>query len=388
LGGTATAWIESPGAAEDRPRRLTLTGARHERLYFAQVREDPLLEIEALRPGPAETVVVVSSAGCTALSLLAAGAGEVVAVDLNATQNHLVELKAAATALGSAEALAFLGGAPAEGQARQRTYRALRRGLSPGARTYWDAHARAVRRGVLASGRTEGFVGLITRALRLLVHSPARVGRLLACRTLEEQRAFYHAEWNTRRWRALFDVLLSRTAFEGAYDPAFFANVDQPTFARHFLKLVERGLTELPVETNYFLHQMLTGRYPTRPDGLPPYLSPEGAARVAGARGQLTLVDGDVAAYLQTRPAGSVHAFALSNIAEWLTPPQIEALFGQIVRAAAPGARLVFRNFVGWTEVPPRWRDAVREDRARGVELMRQDRSLCQRRFAICEVTP
>jgi S-adenosylmethionine-diacylglycerol 3-amino-3-carboxypropyl transferase len=229
-------------------------------------------------------------------------------------------------------------------------------------------------------------VGLITRVMRLLVHPPARRRRLLACRTLEEQRAFYHAEWNTRRWRALFDVLLSRTAFEGAYDPAFFANVDRPTFARHFLKLVERGLTELPVETNYFLHQMLTGRYPARPDGLPPYLTPEGAARVAAAGDRLTLVDGDMAAYLRTRPAGSVHAFALSNIAEWLAPPQVEALFGEVVRAAAPGARVVFRNFVGWTEVPARWRDAIVEDRPRGEALIRRDRSLVQRRLAVCAV--
>ena len=36
----------------------------------------------------------VSSGGCTALSLLAAGAGRVHAVDLNTTQNHVVELKA------------------------------------------------------------------------------------------------------------------------------------------------------------------------------------------------------------------------------------------------------------------------------------------------------
>ena len=74
--------------------RVALPDARHDRLYFAQVREDPLLELAALRPAAGEHVVVVSSGGCTALSLLAAGAGRVTAVDLNATQNHLVELKA------------------------------------------------------------------------------------------------------------------------------------------------------------------------------------------------------------------------------------------------------------------------------------------------------
>ena len=59
--------------------RIALSGAVHDRLFFAQVREDPCVELTALRPGPDDEVVVVSSGGCTALSLLAAGAGRVVA---------------------------------------------------------------------------------------------------------------------------------------------------------------------------------------------------------------------------------------------------------------------------------------------------------------------
>jgi hypothetical protein len=66
-----------------------------DRLFFAQVREDPRLELAVLAnlDGP---IAVVSSAGCTALSLLAGGATSVIGVDLNRTQHHLVELKAAA----------------------------------------------------------------------------------------------------------------------------------------------------------------------------------------------------------------------------------------------------------------------------------------------------
>ena len=48
--------------------------------------------------------------------------------------------------------------------------------------------------------------------------------------------------------------------------------------------------------------------------------------------------------------------------------------------------RSVFRNFVGWTEVPPRFRDVITEDRERGEKMMRRDRSVVQRRFAFCRV--
>ena len=78
--------------------RLTLPASIDGRLFFAQVREDPRLELELLHPGPNDSIVVVGSGGCTALSLLAAGAGSVTSVDVNRTQNHLIELKLAAIA--------------------------------------------------------------------------------------------------------------------------------------------------------------------------------------------------------------------------------------------------------------------------------------------------
>jgi S-adenosylmethionine-diacylglycerol 3-amino-3-carboxypropyl transferase len=117
---------------QSRVRRVSLPDARADRLYFAQVREDPELEIEALRPGPDDTVVVVSSGGCTALSMLAAGAGEVVAVDLNPTQNHLLELKQKALAhLGREATLGFLGALPAPAAERQEEAGAGERRIAP-----------------------------------------------------------------------------------------------------------------------------------------------------------------------------------------------------------------------------------------------------------------
>src|ERR671917_609508 len=53
--------------------RVRLDDSVVDKLFFAQVREDPVLEIEALEPSPEKTLVVVGSGGCTALSLLGAG---------------------------------------------------------------------------------------------------------------------------------------------------------------------------------------------------------------------------------------------------------------------------------------------------------------------------
>jgi S-adenosylmethionine-diacylglycerol 3-amino-3-carboxypropyl transferase len=308
----------------------------------------------------------------------------VTAVDLNATQNHLVDLKAASTALGARDAVAFLGAQPST--RRRATYAALRDALTPAARRYWDARSRAIDAGVLGAGVSERFIGGVVAALLLAVHPRARVERLLACRTLAEQRALFEREWSTRRWRALFALLCNRLVLRNTYPPQFFAHVENPSFALHFRRLAEHALTELPVSSNYFLHQMLAGRYPVDElEGVPPYLSDRGAAVVASTRERFQLVDGAMTDYLRTRPARSVHVFALSNICEWMTPPEIEALFREVLRTAAPGARLVYRNFVGWTELPG-WCERIVADEALSERLSREDRSVVQRRVVACRL--
>jgi S-adenosylmethionine-diacylglycerol 3-amino-3-carboxypropyl transferase len=364
--------------------RTMLAGAVQDRLFFAQVREDPQAEIAALAPAADETVVVVSSGGCTALSLLAAGAGRVVAVDLNRAQNHLVELKAAASRLGAHDAIAFLGGRPSA--TRAATYAALRESLSPSACCYWDARPRQIAAGVLGAGVSEHFIGAVVTALLLAVHPRSRVDRLLASRTLAEQRTLFTREWDTRRWRGLFGLLCNRLVLRNTYPPQFFAHVENPSFALHFRRLAEHALTELPVASNYFLHQMLTGAYPVgEPDGVPPYLSEAGTETVEAARNRLHLIDGGMTDYLRTRPDSSVHGFALSNICEWMTQAEIGALFREVVRTAAPGARIVYRNFVGWTDLPA-WCEHIQPDADLGARLSREDRSVVQRRVVACRV--
>jgi len=367
--------------------RVTLPHAIEDRLYFAQVREDSSLEVEALRPAPGGTIVVVSSGGCTALSLAAAGAGRVVAVDLNRSQNHLVELKLAAVrSLERATTLALLGATPTSARARAATYRTLRDALTPAARAYWDTHTDALGSGLLNAGVTERFIRAVVTALRVFVHPRARMDAMLSQPTLDAQREFFADRWNTRRWRAFFRVLLNRAVFRRAYDDAFFRHLEKPSFAEHFRGRADYSLTQLQVSDNYFLHHMLTGEYAGLTSALPGFLVPDTYQRLARGSDVVTLVDGAMTDCLRALPSRSIAGFALSNIAEWMTPRDVDAMFAEIARVAEPGARVCFRNFVGWTEVPERWRTVIVEDRAYGETLFARDRSVVQRRLAVCNV--
>lgn len=368
--------------------RTVMPGAKEDRLFFAQVREDPLLEIEALSPLSDARVVVVSSGGCTAFSLLASGAKEVVAVDLNSTQNHLVELKAIALRrLPPPELMSFLGVAPGTPRRRSRTYSTLRPYLSDRSVTFWDSHEALIGRGALSCGVSERFIAAVVRVVKLAIHGKGKIERLLELESLDEQKEFFARKWNTVRWRLLFPLLLNRWTFNRTYDPGFFREVQNPSFAAHFRRLLEHALCEVPVRTNYFLHQMLSGTYPTQvPGGVPPYLDRNRREFLRSRLDRLELVDAGYAEYLASRDSDSVDAFALSNICEWLDARGIDDLFEQVVRVARPGARVCFRNFVGHTSIPERFRAAIVEDPTAGEEAIKRDRSCLQSRIVICRV--
>ncbi|MGI8842873.1 MAG: DUF3419 family protein, partial [Gemmatimonadaceae bacterium] len=142
----------------------------------------------------------------------------------------------------------------------------------------------------------------------------------------------------------------------------------------------------VPVQDNYFLHQMLSGRYPMeRAEGVPPYLGEHAFSEKGTKPGLLRLVDGGVTDYLRTLPDQSVDAFALSNVCEWLDPGQVLELFSEVERTAMPGARVVYRNFVGWTDLPESC-TRLEQDRALGLSLMRCERSVVQSRVVVCHV--
>jgi S-adenosylmethionine-diacylglycerol 3-amino-3-carboxypropyl transferase len=293
----------------------------------------------------------------------------------------------ALSALEPETARGFLGARAVSARKRLDLYAFVRPVLSRDARAFWDGRLPDIKAGALGAGVSERFIRIVLNALRLIRRGPARLARLLDCESLDEQRVFYHLEWDSIAWRALIRLMLSRRRLGGVYDPAFFDRVENDSFGEHFLRRIEHGFTSLPAKTNYFLHHMATGRYPEgNDDALPPYLTAAGARELTERRDRLTLVDDTLGDYLATQPDSSISGFALSNICEWLDEGATEALFREIVRTAQPGAIVCIRNFLGWTEVPRAWREVVVEDRARGVEMMARDRSLMQRRFIPCVV--
>jgi S-adenosylmethionine-diacylglycerol 3-amino-3-carboxypropyl transferase len=335
---------------------------------YASVWEDADVLCDALAPAAqGGRLLSVASAGDNALALLTLDPAEVVAADLSAPQLACVELRMAAfRRLDHDGVLAFLGVTPDPHRAD--TYRALRGELSPEARAFWDAHPEAVAGGVIHAGKFERYLRAFRTRVLPWVHPEARIDRLRAPRTLEEQEAFYAREWDSWRWRMLFRLFFSRAVMgRMGRDPAFFAHVEGSVGAR-ILARTRHALTALPVHSNPYVAYIMTGNYP--PEALPRYLRPAWFPVIRDRLDRLRLVRGPVEA------AGEgFHGFNLSDVFEYMPPAEHERCYAALVDRAAPGARLVYWNLLAPRARPSALAARVRPLRAEADALHARDRA-------------
>ena len=352
-----------------------------ERASFAPIRyascwEDADILCQALAPAPGGRILSIASAGDNSFALAACGA-EVVAADLSASQLALVELKRAAIAgLDHGDLLAFLGVTPSEQRARR--YRDLAPRLPNAARAYWDAHQDLLAAGVIHAGKFERYFGLFRDRMLPLVHSRRTIRALLQPRTRDERHRFYRDTWDNRRWRAMFRIFFSRTVMGRlGRDPEFFRYVDGPVAPR-ILERTRHALTELDPSDNCYCEYILTGRFGR---ALPRYLRPEHFDAVRAGLDRITLVEGPV-----ERAGAGFTGFNLSDIFEYMDEALCERIYGALLDAARPGARLAYWNMLAPRRVPSRLAARVRslDDLARS--LFAVDRAWFYSAFVVEEV--
>jgi len=321
-------------------------------LNYSSVNEDWRSEAAALRLGAGDVALCITGGGDRPLNLLALAPRLVVAIDANPAQTALLDLKAAALRrLPFVEYAAFLGLHPAARGWRLERLAELTGGLSPAAAAYWRRHARQVARGVLYAGRWEvafGRLALLGRALR-----PRAIPALLRHDDLEEQRRFVREVWDRWWWRRVYDLVLSRPALRLCLgDPAFWRHAGMPA-GRFIYERMRAHLERVLARDSFMVSLLLRGRL--SPSDLPPYLTPEGAARIRENLDRLEVVTGDVVGLLeQDTWARRFHAFSLSDVASFLDQGAFERLLEGVLRCAAPRARFCLRLFLSRQEVPAR----------------------------------
>lgn len=336
--------------------------ARFETIRYAQLWEDADCLLLGLAEGRAPlsgaTLVSICSAGDNALAMLTLDPARVVAVDLSAAQIECLKIRMAAwRTLDHAALLELMGSRPSGRRAALLGRVATR--LPEASQVFWAPLKRDVEAfGLGGVGRFERYFRIFRRVVLPLVHGRATVEAVFEPRSPEERLRFLEEEWNTWRWRVLLKLFFSRfTMGRLGRDPAFFDHVEG-SVAEHVARRVVHAIVDTDPTENPYQHWVLKG---THGEALPLALRAEHFETIRDRLDRLDIRHGSLEGFMAT--GEKADGFNLSDIFEYMGAETFHSVYGRLVEAANPGARLVY-----WNMMVPRRMPSEFSTRMRRVE--------------------
>jgi S-adenosylmethionine-diacylglycerol 3-amino-3-carboxypropyl transferase len=357
-------------------------------LVYAQIWEDPVVDIEGLDMHPDARVMCIASGSCNALSYLTANPASVTAVDLNRAHVALGRLKIAAIKhLPSYERFHHLF-AHADRKENAEVYKTM---IAPHldfeSRAYWEKRDLRGRkrisyftRGIYRKGLLGNFIGLAHVFAKLY---KIDLAELLEAQTLEEQRAVFERElapvfekkfirWLTDQPASLFGLGIPPAQFEHLAGDERMAEV--------LRRRLEKLACDFEVKDNYFAWQAF-GRGYARSESaaLPPYLQRANWEAMKARVERLEVTRANMVDWIGARAPASMDRFVLLDAQDWMNNQQLDGLWARITRASRPGARVLFRTAAEPSLLPGRLDDKIlaqwRYLEDVSADLTRRDRS-------------
>ena len=336
--------------------------------------------VAALAPQPGATLVSICSAGDNALAMLTLDPARVIVVDLSAAQIACLRSASPPTGRSTMRAFLELMGSRARPRRGATARRRWRRACAPAVAGVLARPARppSIAYGLGGIGKFERYFRIFRRYLLPLVHNRATDRRRLFVRATAAERAglLRRGAGTSGAGGCCCKLFFSRFVMGRlGRDPAFFDHVEG-SVADHVARRIAHAAVDHDPADNPYLHWILHGharRRAAAAPGAPSTSRPSAAASTAST-----------SATARSKPSSSTgekaDGFNLSDIFEYMTPETFAAVYGSILGAAKPGARLVYWNMMAPRRVPPAFagarapaaeRRGARQGRRQGVLLFR-----------------
>ena len=337
-------------------------------LVYAQIWEDPAVDMEALAIEPDNHVVTIASGGCNALSYLTANPRAITAVDLNTAHIALNKLKlAAARHLPDYDSFRRFF-AEANSKANIAAYKThIAPHLDEPTRHYWESRDVIGRKriggfakGLYKRGLLGGFIGAAHVLAKLHGLDPKAI---LKAKTIEEQREIFDrvyapffdkafVRWLTDQPASLFGLGIPPAQYEALAGDDKMANV--------LKERLEKLACDFDLKDNYFAWQAFGRGYGEGPEApLPPYLQADNYKDVTDRLDRMEILHSNYAVFLESKPDASLDRYILLDAQDWMTDEQLTDLWSEITRTARPGSRVLFRTAGVETILPGRVPDAI-----------------------------
>lgn len=324
-------------------------------LVYAQIWEDPDVDMEALQIQPDSHVVTIASGGCNVFSYLTANPAKITAVDLNPAHIALNNLKkqAALHLPDYAAFRRFFGDADRpENIEAYKTY--IQPHLDETSRAYWEGRApNGVRR---INGFKTGFYkhGLLGRLIGFVHWLARRYGidptEILRAKNIEEQRAIFHNKFAPFFDKKFLRWLVDQPAalFGFGIPPAQYdllAKDDRAGITGALKSRLQKLACDFDLKDNYYAWQAFGRGYGKHEDApLPPYLQAKNFGDVRARADRVEIRHMNYADYLESMPAQSLDRYILLDAQDWMTDAQLTRIWSEITRTAKPGARVLYRT--------------------------------------------
>lgn len=329
--------------------------ASFEAIRYAQLWEDADVLTAALGTPPGATLVSICSAGDNALAMLTLDPARVVVVDLSPAQIACLRIRICAyRAVDHAAFLELMGSRPSErrGDLLDRVVQSL----PETERAFWaERREDIVAHGLGGVGKFERYFRVMQRYLLPLVHSRDMIAAIFQPgKSRQEREHFLDTRWNSWRWNLLLRGFFSRfTMGRLGRDPAFFDHVEG-SVAEHVARRIRHAAVDLDPALNPYLHWILTGSHG---EALPMAWRAEHYETIRDRLDRLDIRQGSLEAFVST--GEKADGFNLSDIFEYMNPQTFAAVYGSVVAAAQPGARLVYWNMMAPRRLPPAHADRM-----------------------------
>jgi len=342
-------------------------------INYSQCWEDSRVLLSALQISQNDVVLSITSGGDNTLAILTQKPEKVVSVDLNNSQNYLLELKLAAIKkLNYQDFLEFLG--VKDSSQRTELFKRIQESLSFEARQWWQDHVCLIEKGVINSGRFEKFLQIFAKFVLPAIHSKKTVYEFLNISDLSQQRNFYNHTWNNWRWGFFFKVFSSRIILKKfARQKGIFKYADEPDVGKIYFQRFQKNLQNISVKDNYFVRYCFTGLYDL--SSLPPYLEDKNKDLLKDSKTPIDIVTDSVFEYLKKTPDNYFSKFNLSDIFESLSNEENNDLWAEIMRTAKNNAVVTYWNNLVERKYPDYLSKNISDDKNTAERLCKADRA-------------
>jgi S-adenosylmethionine-diacylglycerol 3-amino-3-carboxypropyl transferase len=352
-------------------------------LVYPQIWEDPEVDIEAMALTEGHRIVTIASGGCNVLAYLTRSPARIDAVDLNTAHIALNRMKLAAVRHLPSQADLFRFFGEAGNHHNSAAYdRFIAPHLDRASRDYWEKRNwRGKRRIAAFEGNfyQRGLLGLFIA----VGHRVARlygidVKEIMTAETLEDQRAYFEKRlapifrrpllrWATSRKASLFGLGIPPAQYDSLITSG------DGTMASVLSARLEKLACDFPLKENYFAWQAFARRYPAPGEAaLPAYLDAANYATIRRNLYRVAIHHANFTELLASKGAGQVDRFVLLDAQDWMTDRQLNDLWTEITRTAAPGARVIFRTAAEPSLLPGRVSDTLLDQWSYEAETSRE----------------